>query len=120
MIKKFLKRCWRRRKPRSRAEELKILCDSASMMSAALLQSVEEYLKRIREFLSEVLEHLKVLFGEEMRIAIARRLMEIAEPVIVELKPGELKKIDDDIILEKTSDGNIVIYVVVQDEVRKK
>jgi len=38
------------------------------------------------------------------------------EPTVVELKPGELRKLDNKRIVEKTEDGKIVIYEVVDYE----
>lgn len=99
-----------------KSEDLKELCVATSTLSVALLKTAQQCLEQIQKILTQLTEHLKALFGEEMRIAIARRLMDIAQPIIVELKPGELKRIDEDIIIEKTEDGEIVIYAIIERE----
>jgi hypothetical protein len=44
------------------------------------------------------------------RLKMARKLMDTLKPKAIRLKPGQLKRIDKDLIVEKTSDGKITIY----------
>lgn len=92
------------------------MCEAASTLSAVVLKTVQQYLEQIQKILTEIMEYLRSLFGEEIRIAFAHRLMEITEPIIIELKPGELKRIGEDIIVEKTEDGKVVIYGIIRRE----
>jgi len=49
------------------------------------------------------------------RLAVLRILWVLTKPkAVLSLKPGEIKKVDDKLIAEKTSDGKIVLYEVVE------
>jgi len=59
------------------------------------------------------------LTSEKVAVNLRSKLFEIlkvlwplVEPEYVLLKPGEIKKIDDKYIVEKTSDGKIVLYEI--------
>lgn len=84
-----------------------------SMPSAALYQVVERAEGVIKSYL-DAFRQLSYLLhaSREDRIEVARKLMEHFKPKVVELKPGEVKRIDNDLIVEKTTEGEIIIYAV--------
>lgn len=43
-----------------------------------------------------------------------KTLWEQIKPKVITLKPGELKKLSDKLIVEKTIDGRIILYEVIE------
>jgi len=51
--------------------------------------------------------------SKEIRIRLARELMQCLTPIPIRLEKGAIKKLDENTIVEKTKDGKIIIYEVV-------
>jgi len=49
-----------------------------------------------------------------MSLEELKRVWKQIEPVVVNLQPGELRQIDN-LIVEKTKDGKIIVYEIVDD-----
>ncbi len=90
-------------------ELIKIFPDPSSstisVMSFPLVQIMQQ-IQRIQ--LGKFLEFM----GKEARLQMARRLMDSPTPTIIKLKPGSIKKLDENMIIEKTLDGKIILYEV--------
>jgi len=50
------------------------------------------------------------------RLETARRLMDTIKPKVIRLKPGEIKRLDRDLIVEKTPDEKLILYMSVKVE----
>ena len=65
---------------------------------------------------SDVSQFLTVAVNLRIKLfEILRVLWPLVEPEYIQLKPGEIKKIGDKYIVEKTSDGKIVLYEIVDE-----
>jgi len=69
----------------------------------------------IAEVGSDVSQFLTVAVPRSKLFEILRVLWPLVEPEYALLKPGEIKKIGDKYIVEKTSDGKIVLYEIVDE-----
>lgn len=49
---------------------------------------------------------------KDKRLKMAEELMDVLPSEKIKLKEGEIKKIDEDLLVEKTKDGKIILYVV--------
>jgi len=60
-------------------------------------------------------EAVMIAILRDLKLAMLRTLWALIMPkAVVSLKPGEIKKINDKLIVEKTSDGKIVLYEVIE------
>jgi hypothetical protein len=66
----------------------------------------------------EIIKELPVFWGvtEEKRVPLTkvRELMDKLRPSKVKLKRGTIKRLDENLIAEKTHDGKIILYEVVR------
>jgi len=62
----------------------------------------------------QLIEVATIVLLKSMRFTMLRTIWALTKPkIILSLKPGEIRRIDDRLIVEKTSDGRILLYEVI-------
>jgi hypothetical protein len=90
-------------------ELVKIFPDPSSSTISVMSFPLTQIVQQIQQIqLGKLLEFMR----EEARLQMARKLMDSYKPTIIKLKPGSIKKVDENMIIEKTTDGKIILYEV--------
>jgi len=85
-------------------------------------KKASENLTPLRNYITQMKENIYLLEGLIEKIPLTveeyereRKMLELS-PEIVKLKQGEIKKLDENFIVEKTANGKIILYEVEKDE----